>query len=125
MKKILIALILMCTVILPNFAAEKVYFKNLTEAVAFITRCLDSNDQKSLSEACVGERQLTGNSIPFEGLKAINKKTPLKKLYSNKTFPNDKDEFTLGGHASELGHIHIDYKKIDGKWYLKDIWMCK
>ena len=58
-------------------------------------------------------------------LKNSHKKTSLQELYIQKEFPKAKDKFKLGGHMAELGCIHIDFIKIDDKWYLEDIWNCK
>ncbi len=44
---------------------------------------------------------------------------------AEKEFPCDCVEFKLGGHQSELGHIHIDFAKRDDSWVIKSIWMCR
>lgn len=112
------------------FTIEKISFLNLKNAVEFISKCLENDDYKKLSETCIGGVRknppyIVQHKVVFEMLKEQNQKIPLIKLYSEIEFPKDKDKFKLGGHMSELGCIHIDFVKKDGKWYIGDIWSCK
>ena len=104
-------------------------FSNLQEAVTFIAACLDRDDFKKLSSACVGGRKpavyLAQHRSVFDNLKTTHKKTPLQKLYTKRAFPKDADKLKLGGHAAELGHTHIDFVNKDGHWSLADIWECR
>ena len=83
-----------------------------------------------MSETCIGGIRkdppyIVQHKVVFEVLKEQDQRTPLIKLYSDIEFPQDKDKFKLGGHMSELGFIHIDFVKKDGKWYIGDIWQCR
>ena len=50
---------------------------------------------------------------------------PFSKLYAKRQFPEAATTFKLGGHQSELGHIHIDFIREGAAWKLKDIWNCR
>jgi len=102
-------------------APAKKTFKNLAAAVGFISACLDKKDYKTLSAACANASQ----EHVLKTLRTVHTKTPLTKLYAKKTFPAKGAAFKLGGHAKELGHIHIDFTKQDGAWRLKMIWICR
>ncbi len=104
-------------------------FATVPEAVEFIAECLDNDDHNSLSTACVGgdrpQVYLTTHRRAFDMLRAAHGRTPLQSLYATRAFPKDQNTFKLGGHMSEIGHIHIDFVKIDGNWHLQDIWDCR
>jgi len=105
----------------PPAGAAKNTFKNLRTAVGFIAACLDKRDYKTLSAACIH----TPNAHILKQLGTVHKKQPLTKLYAEKTFPAKGAAFKLGGHAKELGHIHIDFTKKNGAWRLKTIFGCR
>jgi len=95
-------------------------FATLSQATAFLDSCLEAKDAKRLEDAT-----LQHQSTSFEALAKIHARIPLAKLYVGKEFPADRDRFKLGGHASELGHVHVDFLKRDGNWFLESIWMCR
>jgi len=96
-------------------------FKDLSAAVGFITTCLDKNDYKTLTVAC----SHAPREHVLKQLGVIHRKQPLPKLYAKRSFPEKGEIFKLGGHAKELGHIHIDFTKQHGAWRLKAIWLCR
>jgi hypothetical protein len=49
----------------------------------------------------------------------------LPTLYAGRSFPGEGDEFKLGGHDKELGHIHIDFVRNGDGWEINNIWMCR
>jgi hypothetical protein len=49
----------------------------------------------------------------------------LRERYGHLEFPARGDTFKLGGHASELGHLHVDFVRVEGGWRLRDIWNCR
>lgn len=49
----------------------------------------------------------------------------LVDVFDGISFPEDTDTFKLGGHEGPLRHIHIDFRKVEGSWYLSQIWMCR
>ncbi len=93
----------------------------LAKAVGFIVTCLDKKDYKTLSAACTH----APNEHILKQLRTVHGKTPLPKLYANRSFPTRGMTFKLGGHDKELGHIHIDFTKKDGAWRLKTIFGCR
>lgn len=95
-------------------------FGSLGQATAFLDSCLEAKDAKRLEDAT-----LQHQSTSFEALRKVHVRVALSKLYSGKEFPADRDRFKLGGHDSELGHVHVDFLKRDGKWFLESIWMCR
>jgi hypothetical protein len=96
-------------------------FTDLSDAVAFIVRCIEDNSPGRFSEAFI-----ESESIPrlraniFDELVKINKRTPLTALYEGKQFPSNDSSFKLGGHDKELGHIHIFFVKTYGVWHLSE-----
>ena len=96
-------------------------FKDLSAAVGFMATCLDKNDYKTLSAACA---EAPKEHI-LKQLGTVHRKQPLTKLYAKRSFPAKGEAFKLGGHAKELGHIHVDFTKQDGAWRLKTIFMCR
>ena len=105
-------------------------FETLTDALSFIERCLSNGERDRLFEACV-QSCASDFMCPhiFEELFTIHVKRRLRSLYLDRSppieFPPDSDNFKLGGHQSELGHIHIDFKRLDRAWRLDRIWMCR
>ncbi|HNX93905.1 MAG TPA: hypothetical protein PKL14_01995 [Holophaga sp.] len=94
-------------------------FKTLPEAVAFISGCLDANDPKKLGLAAI--HKVTA----FDSLQQAHRQVPLTQRYAGCQFPANANQFKLGGHASELGHVHIDFIKQKDAWYLDSIWLCR
>jgi len=86
-------------------------FNHLSEAITWIEQQLDSNVDDPFPCANV--------------LKEIHHAQALHLLYQGKDFPAGADSFKLGGHAKELGHMHIDFKKENGVWWLQEIWQCR
>lgn len=101
-------------------------FKTLISALHFIEKCLANDKQVELFKAC-----LTSRASDFmrpricDQLAKTNSIHGLRKLYLNREFPTDDGRFKLGGHASELGHIHIDFVRKETGWQLDAIWMCR
>jgi len=102
-------------------SAETGSYTKLPHAVAAIAACLDKGDYKTLAAACSRKP----NEHVLRQLGEVHKKTPLPTLYADRTFPANAERFKLGGHAKELGHIHIDFSKTGGAWRIESIWMCR
>ncbi len=104
-------------------------FEKLEEAVEFLVACLQDDRFKDLAGACIGRRGgrplFPRTQTVFGVLKRRHEKTPLAQLYAETEFPEEGMTFKLGGHFSELGHIHIDFEKQHRRWYIADIWMCR
>ncbi len=97
-------------------------FSDLSSAVDFIADALDRNDNTALAQASWAP--LPADWV-IERLKERHEATPLPQLYAGKEFPQDAQDFKLGGHAQELGHIHIDFAKSANGWEIARIWMCR
>lgn len=102
-------------------------FKDLKEATAILDQCLATHSRQQLLKTVA---QSDGNFAQapalFDSLTREWKRTgPFSVLYSSRKFPVVGSTFKLGGHDSELGHMHIDFKRADGGWVLDDIWICR
>jgi len=108
---------------------DKAGFSTVKEALSFIVDCLEQDDVKRLTAACVGrgERQayLAKHPGVFNNLAAFNRSKGLMKSYGDKTFPEKALVFKLGGHGKQFQHLHIDFVKKGPKWLLADIWNCR
>lgn len=97
-------------------------FANLDEAVRFLARAIETGDHAALAAAC--HEQLPAARV-LERLRERHQETPLPALYAGREFPEDGQQFKLGGHARELGHIPIDFARSAAGWELQRIWMCR
>jgi hypothetical protein len=100
-------------------------FAILADAVTFIAKHVREDNYDALFEVCLDRPDKDSFIHCVKLLKEIDKKTPLPFLYAKASFPPKANKFKLGGHGSELGHIHIDFIKKKGKWFLDKIWLCK
>ena len=103
---------------------RKPAFVSLREAVTFISSCLERADRATLARACLDDGGSLASAV-FTQLQQAHKEVPFGTRYEKREFPADAETFTLGGHGSELGHIHIDFVKRSGKWRISRIWMCR
>ena len=105
---------------------DKPSFTNLSDAVSFITTCLDKDTKNLFSEAFTLPRSGTEtHKYVFAELKRINKRTPLPSIYKEREFPTNQASFWLGGHFKELGCVHIGFVHTNGAWCLTDTFICK
>lgn len=106
--------------------AKKPGFTNITQAVEFLAQCLHQDDLARLTNACVrpfDDAQMHSNV--FVDLKEIDAHKPLTEIYSGKEFPTNTSDFTMGGHAKELGFINIPFVKTNGVWFIRDYFYCR
>jgi hypothetical protein len=97
-------------------------FSNLAEAVMFLTQVISEGDYDTLAQSCRAELP---KAWVLERLRERHESTPLPELYAGREFPQDVQQFKLGGHEKELGHIHIDFMKSKDGWVIQEIWMCR
>ena len=97
-------------------------FSTLAEAVRFLAYALERGDDAALAEAC---REALPDKWIMDRFREQAAETPLVGLYAGRTFPPDGTTFKLGGHAKELGHIHIDFVRSASDWEIRRIWMCR
>jgi len=104
--------------------ADEVSLTNLQQAVDFIATALESTNYVAIANACLDPRPKPEDYV-LKDLQRAHNKTPLRKLYADKSFPTNDTTFKLGGHMAELWCTHIDFLKTNDVWRLKAIWMCK
>ncbi len=113
-------------------------FKRLRHAIEFLADALDRGDRDAIADACAeeapGRPPATTAGLPTAReylLRAISQlgerhaEQSLRARYRRRGFPWIRRSFKLGGHASELGHIHVDFVRADGGWALHKIWICR
>jgi len=118
----------------PKEAARIARFETLEQAVDFIASCLEENAIEELAADILSSRERIqhDSSYPYyfaEGifmqLQRIHQERNLRDLYADRRFPQDQNTYTLGGHASELECIHIDFAKRGNFWIISDMWLCR
>jgi hypothetical protein len=97
-------------------------FANLAAAVEFLAEVVSQEDYDALAGAC---REPLPPEWVLARLRQRHEATPLPELYAGWEFPRDAREFKLGGHAKELGFIHIDFVKSRAGWEIQKVWMCR
>jgi hypothetical protein len=97
-------------------------FANLAEAVHFLAEVVSQHDYDTL--ALASHEKLPQEWV-LERLREQHESTPLPELYDGWEFPSDARTFKLGGHAKELGYIHIDFVKSKKGWEIQKVWMCR
>jgi hypothetical protein len=113
---------------------ERKDFSNLSDAIAFIVECLESDaferlhSQMESAQAKLARRPDHLDYFSrflFQPLLAIQQRTDLRELYRDREFPMGEVHYKLGGHMQELRCIHIDFVKGERGWSLCDIWLCR
>lgn len=100
-------------------------FNSASEAIGFIAEQVRNDRSDTIFAVCLepGDNEFFTSAV--NRLKILDNESPLTELYANQSFPLTGNMFTLGGHGDEWGHVHIDFVKKRGKWYLKSIWQCR
>jgi hypothetical protein len=108
-------------------------FTDLDAAIEFAARALDARDCGIVADACVAD-QPDAVGLPtrreyrvraIESLAARHAASSLRSRYAGRTFPANEATFELGGHESELGHVHVDFVRGEDGWQFKEIWICR
>ena len=104
-------------------------FGTPAEVVAFIRQCSEMNDPKSLYGACTRETSDFWKDRILQDFRDIRQSETLEVVFLHdgqiSAFPADTDAFKLGGHDVRTRHLHIDLERIEGRWYLREIWKCR
>lgn len=103
-------------------------FSSLAEAVQALDSALAAPNPGAALLALLPAKKTYLSENPYVAamlLKERERTGPFTKLYANRQFPEAATTFKLGGHASELGHIHIDFIREGAAWKLKDVWNCR
>ena len=105
-------------------------FRDLEEAFDFMSECFESDDYNRFYEAIIDRKEKYSPGIErvkeyFFMLKGVHMNKSLREIYSDREFPLDDGEFKLGGHMSELGFLHINFRKKGDYWYLASVYTCR
>lgn len=111
-----------------------VVFDSLKGAVDYIAVVLDTHEFSKLANMVGAKDEPVASGLPksreyclraIDHLAATSSRTDLRTLHLGREFPTDADKFKLGGHASELGHIHVDFEKQGICWKVARFWLCR
>ena len=112
-------------------------FVKLSDAVSFLVDHLDRKDFTTIAAQCANlvydEGIVTaGAAHPQEArIAAIQElarrhaRLSLRWRYLLRRFPSGAQEFELGGHNKELGHVHVNFVRAGASWQIKEIWICR
>lgn len=108
-------------------------FSTLREALTFLAEHLTVGDREAVASACdapPGDAEeaawwLSHQAAAIAQLVDSHVREDLRLRYSGREFPLGAERFKLGGHASELGHLHIDFRRTAAGWVLEKIWICR
>jgi hypothetical protein len=113
--------------------AQEPSFTELSDAIDFIAHALDVGEHGVLADACVA-RELDAPGLPkrpeyrlraIELLAGVHREKPLRSIYAGRAFPPQESRFKLGGHARELGYLHVDFVREGPRWQIENIWLCR
>jgi hypothetical protein len=105
-------------------AAQRPSFQRADAAVEFITTQVRADAMDVLFAAALQPGPKESFVRVARQLRELDRRTPLPQLYGKVAFPAG-DSYSLGGHGEPWGHLHIDFAKQSGHWYLKTIWLCR
>lgn len=112
-------------------------FSRLADAIEFLASHLGSDaEQEMIADQFDIEPNdrllLVGDRTPrdyrldaIQALGDVHRARDLRDIYRGVEFPVDRPELTLGGHAKELGHIHLKFRRIDGAWVFAKTFICR
>ena len=96
-------------------------FTTVQDAVARLDSLLTAKNFKAVKKLL---RESDRNTDGY--IARLHDYLPLAPKYAGRSFPVDSSEETLGGHESELGHIHIVFfKEGAATWAIRTIFMCR
>lgn len=114
-----------------------ILFRRLGDAVEFLADNLEKHNYEEIANHCIAplrDDEFVSAGLPpkrdyrLRAIKALgdcHAKNSLRSLYEGWEFPADGQEFKLGGHGKELGHIHVDFEMTAAGWCLKEVWICR
>lgn len=102
------------------------HFPSLEVALIWMDQTLDAKDDIRLASAILAYQKNPEAGIPYlNQLTNSRGNRRLSTIFKDRSFPKNAETLKLGGHDKELGHVHIDFLKIQNEWVLKDIWSCR
>ena len=109
-------------------------FHSLESAIDFISECVESNSAIALFNQTMSSENQKADLLKetdhfikytFPQLQRQFQIMDFRIRYKNNSFPENEKFFEVGGHDKELGHIHIDFLKLEDSWIIKEIWQCR
>ena len=113
-------------------------FQQLGDAVEFLADNLEKHNYEAIANHCIAPLRDDDENVSvglpsardyrLAAIKALSDRHTehsLRFLYERWEFPADRQEFKLGGHGKELGHIHVDFEITPAGWCLKEVWICR
>jgi hypothetical protein len=109
-------------------------FHSLADAIAFISECIEANAAVTLFDATLAaenpDNPRLGESDAFVRFifPAVQRQFQImdfRARYAGRSFPEQEENFKLGGHDKELGYIHLDFLKRGDQWIIEKIWECR
>ena len=109
-------------------------FEKLADAIEFLAANLEAKDFEVIAARCVDsihddERAvLCPREARIRAIEELGRRhaaLSLRWRYFWRRFPARAGEFKLGGHAKQLGHVHVDFVRSGPLWQLKEIWICR
>lgn len=101
------------------------HFPSLEVALIWMDQTLDAKDNARLAVAVLAHQKNPETGTDYLRQLADSRgDRRLSTIFKDRSFPENANSLKLGGHAKELGHVHIDFIKIQSEWFLKDIWIC-
>lgn len=102
------------------------HFPSLKTALAWMDQTLDAKDGARLGSAILAcQKDPEAGAASARQLAEARGDRRLATIFKDRSFPENSGSLKLGGHGKELGHVHIDFLKIQNEWILKDIWVCR
>jgi len=77
---------------------------------------------------CPKLAEVGASDYGYHALKVLREKHQERSLlerYRGRRFPWLRRRLELGGHAKELGHLHIDFARTSDGWVLDNVFMCR
>jgi hypothetical protein len=109
-------------------------FKLLSDAVDFISKCLEEDDPLRLGseiEGMIDQIEQDPDYLVYfidgiyRQLKDMHEERDLREMYKEREFPLDQDEFTLGGYDPVLFRLHIEFAKYSNGWSIRRVYLTR
>lgn len=101
-------------------------FATPAELFEFIRDMLIHSDVDRLCDAPLEPVPAFWRERIFADLAEIESTNTLEAVFlTNKQFPTDSTEYTLGEHSNRTRHLHLDLVRQDQGWRLLRIWKCR
>jgi hypothetical protein len=109
-------------------------FNSLSDAVDFISDCLEEDNPLRLGseiEGMIDQIEQDPDYLVYfidgiyRQLKDKHEERDLREIYKEREFPLDQDEFTLGGYDPVLFRLHIEFAKYSNGWSIRRVYLTR